>query len=104
MEKAQILDQLKLLPSLVGNPKALRQAVIALDNLLLTTSSLLEETANNLSLNKKTTQEAATKVDDIRIARSILGAPAHIYDENDVKKLKKGDYYLWQGKSLALVE
>ena len=104
VEKDQILEQLRLLPSFIGNPKALRQAVIALDNLLLTQSSLLEETANNLSLNKKTTQEAATKVDDIRIARSILGSPAHIYDENEVKKLKKGDYYLWQGKSLALVE
>jgi hypothetical protein len=104
VEKAQILEQLKLLPSLMGNPKALRQAIIGLDNLLLTTYNLLEETANSRTLNKKTTQEAGTQRDNIRIARSLLGAPPHAFTEEQVKQLKPGDYFLWEGKRLGKVE
>ena len=102
IEKNQILDQVRLLPALLDRPDAFRQRVIGIDNLMLDAFNQLSATATNPNLPAATRQEALAKQDQLRRARTFLGAPPRVYNAEQAAQLEKGAFYLWQGNQLAI--
>jgi hypothetical protein len=95
IEKNQILDQVRLLPALLDRADAFRQRVIGIDNLMLDAFNQLSATATNPNLPVATRQEALAKQDQLRRARTFLGAPPRVYNAEQATQLEKGAFYLW---------
>jgi hypothetical protein len=102
IEKNQILDQVRLLPKFLDRADAFRQRVIGIDNLMLDAFNQLSATAYDPNLPVATRQEALAKQDQLRRARTFLGAPPRVYDAAQRDQLEKGAFYLWKGNQLAI--
>lgn len=94
IEKQQILDQIGLLPKFIDDPLAYQQAVVGLDNYLMQGVIDLRKTAANTNLPVATRREALTKLDQLRRARNLLGAPPRVYSEQDFNSIQIGQPYI----------
>ncbi len=90
VEKAQILGQLDLLPSLIDRKEAYWQRIVGLDTMLLKASNELASTAYNKELTPATQGDARAKLDQIRQVRSLLGAPPRVSTQADFNELEIG--------------
>lgn len=90
VEKAQILGQLDLLPSLIDRKEAYWQRLVGLDTMLLKASNELAATAYNKDLTPTTQGDARAKLDQIRQVRSLLGVPPRVSTKEDFNALDIG--------------
>lgn len=90
VEKAQILGQLDLLPSIIDRKEAYWQRIVGLDTMLLKASNELASTAYNTELEPATQGDARAKLDQIRQVRSLLGAPPRVSSQRDFNALEIG--------------
>jgi hypothetical protein len=94
VEKAQILGQLDLLPSLIDRKEAYWQRIVGLDTMLLKASNELASTAYNKELPPATQGDARAKLDQIRQVRSLLGAPPRVTTQADFNALEIGTPFI----------
>jgi hypothetical protein len=94
IEKAQILGQLDLLPSLIDRKEAYQQRVVGLDTMLLKASDELASTAYNTQLTPSTQGDARAKLDQIRQVRAFLGAPPRVFTTQDFNALEIGTPFI----------
>ena len=94
VEKAQILGQLDLLPSLIDRKEAYWQRVVGLDTMLLKASDELASTAYNTQLTPSTQGDARAKLDQIRQVRAFLGAPPRVFTTQDFNALEIGTPFI----------
>ena len=94
VEKAQILGQLDLLPSLIDRKEAYWQRIVGLDTMLLKASNELSSTAYNKELPPATQGDARAKLDQIRQVRSLIGAPPRVTTQADFKGIEIGSPFV----------
>jgi len=98
IEKAQILEQLGLLPSFIDRPDALRMRIVGLDNLLLKAMMEMDESAYDPNLPVATRKETLGKLNQIRQVRSLLGAPPRVYNMDDLRAIGVGQPFVFDNK------
>jgi hypothetical protein len=102
VEKAQILGQLDLLPSLIDRPEAYQRRVVGLDTLLIKAAKELEPTAYNKDLSPTTQADARAKLEQIRQVRSLIGAPPRVNSNEDFDKLPIGTPFVLPGGNIQV--
>jgi hypothetical protein len=102
VEKAQILGQLDLLPSLIDRPEAYQRRVVGLDTLLIKAATELEPTAYNTNLAPATQADARAKLEQIRQVRSLIGAPPRVNSNEDFDKLEIGTPFVLPGGTIQI--
>jgi hypothetical protein len=95
VEKAQILGQLDLLPSLIDRPEAFQQRIAGLDTMLIKAATEIAPTAYNKDLAPATQADARAKLEQIRQVRSLLGAPPRVNTTEDFDNLAIGSPYVY---------
>jgi hypothetical protein len=102
IEKAQILGQLDMLPSLIDRPEAYQRRVVGLDTLLTKAAQELEPTAYNKDLAPATQADARAKLEQIRQVRSLIGAPPRVNSNADFDKLPIGTPFVLPGGNIQI--